>query len=74
MKSSPASLIALSLLVAGCGGGGSTFNGAPPVGTSFPINGSNGVAVTQLSWEAAVASGGLEELDIDGGLRVEDVL
>jgi hypothetical protein len=69
MKSSPVSLIALSLLVAGCGGGGgSTFNGAPPVGTSFPINGSNGVAVTQLSWEAAVASGGLTDLGGAAGL------
>ena len=68
MKSSPASLIALSLLVAGCGGGGSTFNGAPPVGTSFPINGSNGVAVAQLSWEAAVASGGLTDLGGAAGL------
>lgn len=69
MKSSPVSLIALSLLVSGCGGGGgSTFNGAPPVGTSFPINGANGVAVTQLSWEAAVASGGLTDLGGAAGL------
>ena len=69
MKSSPISLIALSLLVAGCGGGGgSTFNGAPPVGSTFPITGSNAVAVTQLSWEAAVASGGLADLGGAAGL------
>lgn len=69
MKSSPVSLIALSLLVAGCGGGdGSTFNGAPPVGSSFPIDGNNAVAVTQLSWEAAVASGGLADLGGAAGL------
>ena len=69
MKRSPVSIIALSLLVAGCGGsGGPTFGGAPPVGTSFPIDGSNGVAVTQLSWEAAVASGGLTDLGGAAGL------
>jgi hypothetical protein len=69
MRSSPVSLIALSLLVAGCGGGGSsTFGGAPPVGTSFPIDGSNGVAVTRLSWEAAIASGGLTDLGAAAGL------
>ena len=69
MRSSPISLIALSLLVAGCGGGGgSTFNGAPPVDSSFPINGSNAVAVTQLSWEAAVASGDLADLGGAAGL------
>ena len=69
MKRSPVSIIALSLLVAGCGGdGGPTFGGAPPVGTSFPIDGSNGVAVTQLSWEAAVASGGLTDLGAAAGL------
>jgi hypothetical protein len=69
MKSSPVGLIALSLLVAGCGGGGgSTFGGGAPVVTSFPINGSNGVAVTQLSWEAVVASGGLADLGGAAGL------
>ena len=69
MRSSPVSLIALSLLVAGCGGGGdSTFGGTPPVATSFPIDGSNGVAVTRLSWEAAVASGGLADLGSAAGL------
>lgn len=69
MKSSPLSLVALSLLVAGCGGsGGSTFGGAPPVASSFPIDGSNGVAVTRLSWEAAVASGGLADLGAAAGL------
>ena len=69
MRSSPASLIALSLLVAGCGGGGdSTFNGGTPVATSFPIDGSNGVAVTRLSWEAVVASGGLTDLGAAAGV------
>ena len=68
MKSSSVSLVVLSLLVAGCGGGSSTFNGAPPVGTSFPIDGSNAVAVTRLSWEAAVASGGLTDLGAAAGL------
>ena len=69
MKRSPVSIFALSLLVAGCGGdSGPTFGGAPPVGTSFPIDGSNGVAVTQLSWEAAVASGGLTDLGGAAGL------
>jgi hypothetical protein len=69
MKRLPLSIIALSLLVAGCGGGGGpTFGGAPPVGTSFPIDGSNGVAVTQLSWEAAIASGGLTDLGAAAGL------
>jgi hypothetical protein len=69
MRSSPVSLIALSLLVAGCGGGGSsTFGGTPPVATSFPIDGSNGVAVTRLSWEAAIASGGLADLGSAAGL------
>ena len=69
MKRWPVSIFALSLLVAGCGGdSGPTFGGAPPVGTSFPIDGSNGVAVTQLSWEAAVASGGLTDLGGAAGL------
>ena len=69
MRSSPVSLIALLLLIAGCGGsGGSTFGGTPPVATSFPIDGSNGVAVTRLSWEAAVESGGLADLGSAAGL------
>lgn len=64
MKRVPVSIVALSLLVAGCGGGGgSTFTGAgPAVSSSFPIDGSNGVAATRLSWEAAVASGGFADL------------
>ena len=69
MRSSPASLLALSLLLAGCGDGGrSTFGGIPPVASSFPIDGSNGVAVARLSWEAAVASGGLADLGGAAGL------
>lgn len=69
MKSTSVCLFALSLLVAGCGsGGGSTFGGTPPVASSFPIDGSNGVAVTRLSWEAAVASGGLADLGGAAGL------
>ena len=69
MRSSPVSLIVLSLLVAGCGGGGgSSFGGGPPVVTTFPINGDNAVTVTQLSWEAVVASGGLTDLGGAAGL------
>lgn len=70
MRSAHSGLIALSLFVAACGGsGGASFGGTPPpVGSSIPIDGSNGVAVTRLSWEAAVASGGLADLGAAAGI------
>ena len=62
MKRSPVSIFALSLLVAGCGGdGGPTFGGAPPVGSSFPIDGSNGVAVTEVTAASASVAVGAQE-------------
>ena len=68
MRSLPLSIIAVSLLFSGCGGSGDSFTGEGPPETSFPIDGSNGVAATRLAWEAAVASGGLADLGAAAGL------
>lgn len=68
MRNLPLSIIAISLLFSGCGGSDDSFTGETPAGSSFPINGSNGIAATRLAWEAAVASGGLADLGAAAGL------
>lgn len=70
MRKLPVILIATSLLFSACGGGGDSFSGGgtTPVGSSFPIDGSNGVAASRLAWEATIASGGLTDLGGAAGL------
>lgn len=69
MNRVPASMFALALLLSACGGGGGdSFGGSGAEPTSFPIDGSNGVAATRLAWEAAIASGGLAELGSAAGV------
>jgi hypothetical protein len=55
-------LLATSVLISACGGGGESFGGQAPVSTSFPITSNNGVQTTRLSYQAALGSGEFAEV------------
>ncbi len=59
------SILSASLLFAACSGGGNEFGGTDPNAGSFDITSQNGLQVTKVAWESAVASG--EFSDLGGG-------
>ena len=63
MKRVHLGLLATSVMISACGGGGSeSFGGQDPVSSSFPITSNNGVQTTRLSYEAAL--GAVELADV----------
>ena len=62
------SVLSASVLVAACGGSGSSFNGAEEPASTFAITTANATAATSAAWEALVASSDFADLGGSLGL------
>lgn len=62
------SVLSASVLIAACGSSDSQFGGAQPAVSTLAITTANATLATRISWEAAIASGGLAQVGGPAGL------